>query len=190
MLALLADRDAETRTMYAQYLRLGLWSTDEAADGREALAKALTRCPDIVVTETRLPGISGYDLCQLLRRDSLTQSTPIVVVTGDAFTRDVERVKRAGATSVLIKPCLPETLAVELCRLINLSRACLHGGTTNPPIPAPGLLCPHCHRPLTFEKSHVGGASAKQQEQWDYFTCPAGCGMFQYRRRTRRIRQV
>src|SRR5581483_11966846 len=83
--ALLVDRDADTRRMYAEYLRLGHWTIAEASDGREALAKAIATSPDVIVTETRLPGINGYDLCALLRRDSVTRTIPIVVVTGDAF---------------------------------------------------------------------------------------------------------
>src|SRR5438034_3312252 len=83
-LALLVDRDPDTRKMYAEYLRLSTpCDIDEAEDGREALAKAMTRHPDVIVTETRLPGINGFDLCTLLRRDTSTSAIPIIFVTGD-----------------------------------------------------------------------------------------------------------
>src|ERR1700737_4800962 len=109
-LALLVDRDPDTRKMYAEFLRLSACEVEEAEDGREALAKAIARHPDVVVTETRLPGINGFDLCQLLRRDPSTTRIPIVFVTGDAFEGDVRRAERAGADAVLTKPCLPEKL--------------------------------------------------------------------------------
>jgi hypothetical protein len=38
--------------------------------------------------------------------------------------------------------------------------------------------------------SHVGGVNSLHREQWDYFSCPAGCGTFQYRQRTRRVRRM
>src|SRR5438552_874150 len=85
LLALIVDRDDDTRRMYAEYLKLRSWATEESADGREALALAISKHPEIIVTETRLPGINGFELCQLLRRDIATAATPIVVVTGDAF---------------------------------------------------------------------------------------------------------
>ena len=73
----LVDRDPDTRKMYAEYLRLSAaCETDEAEDGREALAKAMSRHPDVIVTETRLPGINGFDLCTLLRRDTSTSAIP------------------------------------------------------------------------------------------------------------------
>src|SRR5262245_56438403 len=56
---LLADRDDDTREMYAEFLRRSGWEVDEAHDGREALAKVIINHPDVVVTAIRLPGISG-----------------------------------------------------------------------------------------------------------------------------------
>jgi CheY-like chemotaxis protein len=227
-LALLVDRDPDTRKMYAEFLRLSACDVEEAEDGREALAKAIARHPDVVITETRLPGINGFDLCQLLRRDPSTTKIPIVFVTGDAFEGDVRRAERAGADAVLTKPCLPEKLLGEIRRVLQysnelrargatvrakfteqaersqelidrshghlrrvmLSRAHKRADTTEPPTVPPALICPQCDLPLRYLHSHVGGVSARHPEQWDYFECTAGCGTFQYRERTRKLRKV
>jgi two-component system, chemotaxis family, chemotaxis protein CheY len=226
--ALLVDPNDDTRGMYGEILRLSGWTTDEATDGREALAKAITRRPDIVLTETRLPGISGYDLCGLLRRDSATRDVPIIVITADARPGDVQRAHDAGADLVLVKPCLPEQVASEAARIMRhsrgpdgganddgdriliavggarmpdragardpkrqvLSRAHRRHDTTTPPIAPPALVCPNCDEPLIYKRSHVGGVSARHPEQWDYFDCANGCGTFQYRERTRKLRRV
>jgi two-component system, cell cycle response regulator DivK len=228
LLALLVDRDDDTRRMYAEFLRLGAWEIEEASDGREALAKAISHPPSVIVTETRLPGISGLDLCALLRRDSTTASIPIVIVTGDAFTSDVQKAEASGADLVLVKPCLPERLAEEIQKVLeqsrelrlrsalarerlaehlnraevamersrtvarkyNLKHAHKRGDTTTPPSPPPSLLCPQCDRVLAYKRSHIGGVSERHPEQWDYFECDAGCGTFQYRLRTRKLRRV
>ena len=71
-IALIVDRDADTRSMYADYLRLESRDSEEAADGRDAFVKALTRRHDVIVTETRLRFISGYDLCRLLKHHRTT----------------------------------------------------------------------------------------------------------------------
>ena len=227
-LALLVDRDADTRRMYAEYLKRSFCIIEEADDGRAALAKAISGRPDIIVTETRLPGINGFDLCSLLRQDVATRTIPIVVVTSDAFEVDVTRVWRAGADAVLIKPCLPEDLLNEIQRLLErsaslreragavrekmrdqlaksdrlieqshavvrrqmLSSAHLRQETTTPPIDPPALVCPSCDQPLRYLRSHIGGVSARHLEQWDYFECGGGCGQFQYRERTRKLRRV
>lgn len=225
-LALLADRDPDSRTMYAEFLRLAAFRVEECDDGRDALAKAFAVHPDVIVSETRLPGINGYDLCKLLRRDVATRTIPIVMVTADAFTADVQRAEIAGADTVLVKPCLPEILLNEIQRLARLSsdlrersraararipeqiaksdilvdrsrkrRRMLNSmhdrhDTTTPPINPPGLICPACDLTLQYVRSHIGGVSAQNSEQWDYYECTAGCGTFQYRQRTRKLRQV
>ena len=120
VLALLVDRDCDTRKMYAQFLRHSC-AIEEADDGREALAKALSQHPDIIVTDSRLPGMSGVELCRILRSDAATRDTAIVFVTGDAFTADVERAQESGADAVLVKPCLPETLFLNIKRLLAQS---------------------------------------------------------------------
>ena len=228
--ALLVDRDADTRRMYAEFLIRSACEVDEAEDGREGLAKALTRHPDVVVTETRLPGINGFELCRILREDELTREIALVVVTGDAFVADVERARKSGADIVLTKPCLPDQLAHEIQRILNesrelrararslslkvqqrlahstelidrmqanrmakrvmLSHAHHRGDTTTPPARPPALLCPTCDQPLKYVNSHIGGVSERHQEQWDYFECTGGCGTFQYRQRTRKLRRV
>jgi DNA-binding response OmpR family regulator len=108
--------------MYGEYLKQSGLDVEEAADGRLALAKALSIRPDIVVTETRLFGIDGYDLCQLLRRDATTVGIPIVVVTADAYQREGERERSGAADVVLLKPCLPNVLLSEIRGLIQRSR--------------------------------------------------------------------
>ena len=57
---LLAERNDDARLMYAEYFRHSNVHLDEASDGRQALAKALARPHDVIITETRLPGINGY----------------------------------------------------------------------------------------------------------------------------------
>ena len=61
--------------------------------------------------------------------------------------------------------------------------------TTTPATPPASRICPLCDRPLAYDRSHIGGVSDRQREQWDYYMCPA-CGAFQYRQRTRKLRRV
>lgn len=59
--------------------------------------------------------------------------------------------------------------------------------TTTPEIPPPPLNCPSCATLLVYDYSMIGGVRT-HREQWDYLRCPNGCGTFQYRQRTRRVR--
>jgi CheY-like chemotaxis protein len=215
-LILLVDPDPDTQAMYVAGLGFSGWIVDSVTDGREALAKVISYRPAAVVMETRVPGLDGFELCRLLRRDPDTQHIPILVVTGDADAKCIAAAEEAGANRVLIKPCLPDELArvIEttvstvrdkrsprvvtaadaplkpMARAPMLSRGYQRSATTTPPLSPPDLFCPRCARRLAYKKSHVGGVSAKHSEQWDTFECSGGCGQFQYRHRTRKLRDV
>jgi twitching motility two-component system response regulator PilG len=73
---------------------------------------------------------------------------------------------------------------------ITQARALQRFSSKTPPVRPPALECPSCAHALLYEVSHVGGVNNLHREQWDYFSCPAGCGTFQYRQRTRSIRRV
>jgi CheY-like chemotaxis protein len=79
--------------------------------------------------------------------------------------------------------------ADPLRRPMKLSKAHERFKTTTPPSAPPVLVCPRCDEPLIYEHSHVGGVSALNAEQWDYYRC-GRCGSFQYRHRTRKLRRL
>ena len=83
---LVADDDPGTCRLVANALGLRHDQVRQAADGRVALALALGSTFSCVITETTLPFIDGYALCELLRTDSATRSTPILVVTAEERT--------------------------------------------------------------------------------------------------------
>jgi CheY-like chemotaxis protein len=220
---LVADADDESRGLYAEALGAEQYEIFHATDGRDALVKVLEYSFALVITETHLPLIDGYALCELIRRDVLIRTMPIIVVTGDARPTAQKRALIAGADVVLVKPCACDELLSEAKRLIlkdfdqpalmtapplpapaepdtladrpgkargTKSRSHKRYDTTEPPVSPPILRCPSCDRSLSYSFSHVGGVSAREPEQWDYFACPASCGQFQYRQRTRKLQRV
>ncbi len=205
---LVADGDDDTRVMYREWFQKAGADVVDAADGREALAKALSLRPTVVITELRLPFLDGFALCDVLRRDSLTSAVPIIVVTGESRPAEVDRARGAGADLVLIKPVTPESLLQEVNRVLDrpapAAESAVAGAerladgrrlrakreaviTTTPPVTPPDLLCPTCDRRLRYERSHLGGVGRRQAEQWDTYSCQA-CGTFEYRHRTRKLR--
>jgi two-component system cell cycle response regulator DivK len=201
---LIVDPDVDTHELYKTYLQPRGCVVEHAEDGRAALAKALTGAPDVIVTEARVPGIDGVTLCGLLRKDPATRSVPIVLLTGDARPSLQDAASRAGATRVLVKPCLPDALWRELQQIHELlgvgverpaaERRIARNGrdrqrhvTATPPAAPPTLHCPDCDAILAYDRSQVGTVTAKFPEQWDYYHCPAACGTFQYRHRTRKV---
>jgi two-component system chemotaxis response regulator CheY len=134
---LVADPDGDTRSLYRQMLELAGHDIIEAADGRDALVKALETPPHFVVTETRLPMMDGYALCEILRQDRLTHAVPILVVTSEARAERLARARAAGASAVLVKPVPIDAILEQMKRLIESSRENRNGLASAPPIATP-----------------------------------------------------
>src|SRR5262245_38736895 len=92
-----------------------------AADGEEALNKARSAAPDVIILDLMLPKIDGIEVCKLLRREF--NSTPIVMLT--AKTSETDRVLgfELGADDYVTKPFSPRELILRVKRLLQGTRA-------------------------------------------------------------------
>jgi len=126
---LVADGDEGVRLLYRTAFQPAGYDVVEAADGREALTKALVRQPSLVVTELQLPLIDGFSLCEILRRDRMTAGVPILVVTSETSPETMNRACSV-ADAVLVKPITPEAVRERAARLVARSNELLGRGTT------------------------------------------------------------
>jgi DNA-binding response OmpR family regulator len=121
-LVLIVEDDAETREFYSQVLADDGFRTDQAHNGFQALEKALSATPDLILTDIAVPGLDGIELCRRLRADERTSGVPVLAITGYGNRHYPVRVIDAGADHVLSKPCQVEVLLREARRLIAASR--------------------------------------------------------------------
>lgn len=87
--------------------------------------------PDIIVTEVVLPGHDGWELLRDLKDDPRTRDIPAVIVTGNARPLVRERVERERGAACLLKPCLPDALAIELRRVLSNAATSEHASTSS-----------------------------------------------------------
>jgi CheY-like chemotaxis protein len=117
---LIVEDDSDTREMYTEWLVYSGFRVAQATDGIEAIEKARELRPDVIATDISLKGeIDGFQLTESLKSYAHTNKIPVIAVTGWAMGGYVERARKAGCDSVLVKPCLPETLLAEIQRLLK-----------------------------------------------------------------------
>lgn len=117
-LLLLVEDHADTRAMYAEFLR-DSFEVIEAADGEEALAAMRDRVPDLVITDLSLPLMDGFELVERMRRDEALSRVPVLCLSGYSDDAHEQRAKGVGANRILQKPCLPDRLAEVALTLVN-----------------------------------------------------------------------
>ena len=88
-----------------------------ARDGTSGLALARSALPDVILLDTRLPGLSGIDMLRILVNDPLTAAIPVVVLSASAMPGEIQAGLDAGCFRYLTKPIHVK----ELMHTINLT---------------------------------------------------------------------
>ena len=95
--------------MYVEFLRMN-YEVSEAGDGVAALQAIVERMPDIVVTDLALPRMDGFELVARIRAGAQTANLPVIALSGYSGPEYDDRIRTAGTTRVLMKPCMPDAL--------------------------------------------------------------------------------
>jgi DNA-binding NarL/FixJ family response regulator len=116
---LIADNEAEPRSIAAAVLRKAGYRVIEADNGDDAIDAARLELPRLVILEVKLPALSGYEVCHQLK-DDFGQSLPIILVSAER-TEPFDRVAGIliGADDYVVKPFAPDELLVRVRRLVR-----------------------------------------------------------------------
>jgi CheY-like chemotaxis protein len=116
---LLVDDYPDAREMYSEYLKFTGFDVVEAANGIEALQRAVDMGPDIILMDLSLPVMDGWEATRRLKADARTADIPVVALTGHALSGMSEGAQRAGCDAFVTKPCLPEDLVKEIRQVLD-----------------------------------------------------------------------
>ena len=88
----------------AAVLSLDGFEVDGASDSTAALRAVLRDPPALLVLDVNMPGLTGWELCEIVRRQPLTRDLPVLFLTGRAEVRDRITAMQVGGTDHLTKP--------------------------------------------------------------------------------------
>ncbi len=94
-----------------------------AVDGDEALKKARSLLPDLIVLDLMLPEVDGLEVCKILRRDQRISATPILMLTAKAAEIDRVLGLELGADDYVTKPFSPRELVLRIKKLLKNGQA-------------------------------------------------------------------
>src|SRR5215471_12576914 len=78
---LVVDDEPEAVELVEFNLKQAGYAVTTAADGAEALKKARSQTPDLIVLDVMLPEMDGFEICKTLRLDAVTAKVPIIMLT-------------------------------------------------------------------------------------------------------------
>ncbi len=115
---LLVDDEDRIRRLLKMYLEKEGYIIEEAADGHEAIEKALHINYDLIVLDLMMPGIDGIEVCKQIREK---KATPIIMLT--AKGEEVNRVQgfEVGTDDYIVKPFSPREVVLRVKALLRRS---------------------------------------------------------------------
>ncbi len=121
-IVLLVEDNAELRRYVREYLE-SVYRVAEAADGVEALDRAVAVVPDLVITDIMMPRMDGVELCRRLKSDERTSHIPLILLTARASGESKVEALETGADDYIVKPFDARELMVRVRNLIETRRA-------------------------------------------------------------------
>jgi two-component system phosphate regulon response regulator PhoB len=120
---LVVDDEPSIREMIAFALQRHGMAVNLASDAHEALLSINSSRPDIILLDWMMPGVTGLELTRRLRRDSLTQEIPIIMLTAKVSEDDKVAGLEAGTDDYVIKPFSPRELLARIKAVLRRTSA-------------------------------------------------------------------
>lgn len=116
---LIVDDETSLVDMLTLRLEANHYEVLTAHDGQEALEKARSTNPDLVVLDLMLPKMNGYEVCTMLKQDTRYQKIPIIILTARAQEEDEKLGYACGADGYIRKPFQAPELLDQIRRLLG-----------------------------------------------------------------------
>ena len=120
---LIAEDERDIRDLVVFTLQFGGFEVVAAGNGAELVELAPKEKPDIILSDVRMPKMTGYEACVALRANPATKDIPIVFLSAKGQEEEVQQGMAAGATAYILKPFAPDVLLTKVKEILAQ-----HGG--------------------------------------------------------------
>ena len=94
-----------------------------AESGEQALTVAKEKLPELVLSDISMPGMDGYELCRLLKKDKMTKNIPIIFISAFDDPMDIVEGFLLGGEDYITKPFIPEVVQARVGVHLRLHEA-------------------------------------------------------------------
>lgn len=116
---LLVDDEPDILTVTTFRLKKAGYEVITAVNGQEALDKAKTARPDMILLDLLLPIMNGYEVCKKIKSDDTLKKIPVVLFTASTVDTIEKKLEGSGADDCVIKPFEPEVLLAKIKKFIG-----------------------------------------------------------------------
>jgi len=107
---LIAEDEPDIRDLVAFTLRFAGYEVVTASNGEDAVILAPKEVPDLILMDVRMPRMTGYDACRLIKTEERLKDIPVVFLSAKGQESEIQTGLGAGAEEYLLKPFAPDQL--------------------------------------------------------------------------------
>jgi CheY-like chemotaxis protein len=101
---LVAEDERDIRDLIEFTLQFAGYQIITASNGEEMVQLALKEVPDLILSDVRMPKMTGYEACKLIKAEPKTAHIPVVFLSAKGQEAEVQTGLAVGATEYLLKP--------------------------------------------------------------------------------------
>jgi len=116
---LIAEDEPDIRELVTFTLRFSGYEVVAAANGEEAVQLAARELPDLILMDVRMPRLTGYDACRLIKADPELRDIPVVFLSAKGQESEIQAGLNAGAEEYLLKPFAPNQLTDRVRAILS-----------------------------------------------------------------------
>ncbi len=116
---LVAEDERDIRDLITFTLQFAGHQVITANNGEEAVQLTLREIPDLVLTDVRMPKMTGYEACKLITADPTTAHIPVVFLSAKGQEAEVQTGLDSGADEYLLKPFAPDQLTRKVAEILG-----------------------------------------------------------------------
>ncbi len=120
---LVVDDEEDVLELVKYNLEKNGYRVTTASTGEEAINKARSILPNLVLLDLMLPGIDGLEVCKQLKSNPKTEHVPVIMLTAKGEESDVVVGLEVGADDYITKPFSPKVLIARIRRILHRSIA-------------------------------------------------------------------
>ncbi len=111
---LIAEDERDIRDLITFTLGFAGYEVVAAANGEEAVNLARQEVPDLILMDVRMPRMTGYQACAVLKTDPKLKDIPVIFLSAKGQDTEIQAGLQAGAQEYLLKPFAPDQLTARI----------------------------------------------------------------------------
>ncbi|HXF70249.1 MAG TPA: response regulator [Thermoflexus sp.] len=120
---LIAEDERDIRDLIVFTLEFGGFQVIAATNGQEAVELARQHRPDLILLDVRMPKMTGYEACRILKSQEETRTIPVVFLSAKGQESEIRQGMEAGADAYIIKPFAPDELIQQVKAILDRRNA-------------------------------------------------------------------